>query len=216
MGKTDFVLWLMEHAYDLGYFRYFGLNQHVKNAAFEYDFIDNLETLKIRCKTLGKKYFFFLDELGKSAPKDVPWNKLNLELIQELEIIRKYRLTLASCSIGTVDRRITSPDHLDYLIEKTSLTAARIINFRRLYSTMIYNIPKTSIAFKEFEPAYFKLKAENNALIQTPLLKRFERLKNGERDSAIWEHRQQKKRDILKLYDLIASQSHTYRQEDLG
>jgi hypothetical protein len=157
MGKTDFLLWLMEQSYEFGYFKYFALNQHIENAPFEWEFISDLHTLKTYCRNLGKRVFYFLDELGKSAPKDIPWKKINLELIQELEIIRKYKLTLGSCAIGTVDRRILNANHLDYFIEKTTLTSAKVYSFRRKESFYINDIPKTTIKFKEFDPAYFTL-----------------------------------------------------------
>lgn len=202
-GKTDFILWLMKQSYELGYFKYFGLNQEIENAPFEYDFISDLQSLKERCKLLGKRYFYFLDELGKSAPKDVPWKKLNLELIQDMEIIRKYRLTLAGCSIGDVDRRIVNPRHLDYFIEKETLTRAKIYNFRKRYIATITDIPKTSIKFYEYRVAYFTLTPQSNTLIDHPIMVRFKRYKDGEKQGDIWESRQQKKREILKLYDLV-------------
>jgi len=206
-GKTAFVLWIMEQLHRLGLFRYFGLNQEIENAPFEYDFITDLQTLKERCKTLGKRYFYFLDELGKTAPRAIPYNKLNLELIQELEVIRKYRLTLAGCTIGNVDRRIISPQHLDYFIEKTDLTHATIYDFRRKDITKIRDISNTSIKFHEYKVAGFTLQP-TNPTFENPLFERFRKYKEGGKASEIWGHPQEKKRDIIKLYEYAITNSH--------
>lgn len=156
-GKTDFMFLLMEglHKHKFGF--EFGLNQELDYAPFEYDFITDMLTLEQRLVTLGrgKRYFYFLDELGKSAPRATPWGKINIELITKMEVKRKDKLSFGGCSIGDIDRRIVSPNYLDVYFKKVGLTTAKMHHLRRKTSSLIHNIPPTSVKFKEFTPALF-------------------------------------------------------------
>ena len=156
IGKTSFVLWLMEKLHEYGYFKYFGGNHlTLDNINFDYTVITDLQTLKRHCLSLNKKFFFFFDEIGKAMPKAVPWRKLTLEMIQDLEVIRMYKLTVGGCAIGDVDRRILSPSHLDFYIKKIDLKTAKLYHFRKRYEAMIRGIPMTSVKYDEYLVAKF-------------------------------------------------------------
>jgi len=154
-GKTDLMLWFMEQLYEYDYFQRFGLNQKITNAPFEWDFIYDLETLLRTCALLKKPYYYFLDELAKSANKSTAWEKTNLGLIKALEVRRKYKLSIGGAGIGEIDRRILSPTHVDVVIEKKGLTSAIVHHIQKRKSISLYNIPRTNIGFEEYEPALF-------------------------------------------------------------
>lgn len=201
-GKTDFVLMLMEKLCEYGYYKYFGMNQEVENAPFEYDYITDLQTLMTRVNMLKKKYLFFFDELGKSAPRAMPWSKLTLELIQKLEVKRKDKLSMIGCSIGDVDRRIVSPNYLDWHILKKSLTTADLYHLQKRYIAYITGIEPTSIKFSEFLTAQFTLKPQiNGEPLWVDWEERLDRHKKGEPVNAIWSSRMQKSRDYYKVRD---------------
>jgi len=159
IGKTDLMLTLMEGMYHNGYFKDegIGLNQQITNAPFEWKYFTDWETMKAYLTMWGKPFFYFFDELGKSAPKATPWGKINLKLITEFETKRKDRFSMGGCSIGDIDRRIVSPNYLDVYIRKTSLTTAKIHHLQKRATFNIRNIPKTTIGFKQFTPAKFTL-----------------------------------------------------------
>ena len=154
-GKTDLMFWFTEQLYEYDYFKFFGLNQHVENQPYEYDFIRDLETLLKRCTLLKKPYFYFLDELAQSANRSTSWEKTNLGLIKALEVRRKYKLSIGGAGIGEIDRRILSPLHIVVVIQKRSLTTAVIHHVQKEKDLWIYDIPKTNIKFKEYDPAVF-------------------------------------------------------------
>ena len=154
-GKTDLMLWFTEQFYKYGHFKYFGLNQPITNAPYEHDFIHDLESLLRRCTILKKPYFYFLDELARSANKATSWEKTNIGLIKALEVRRKYKLSIGGAGIGEIDKRILSPLHVDVVIQKTSLTTAIVYHVQKKKTKYLYKIPKTSIGFKEHEASIF-------------------------------------------------------------
>lgn len=154
-GKTDFMLWLMQQFHYFKMFRGFGCNQVLEDTPFEYDFISDLETLMKKVTTFNKRYFFFLDELGKSVARATPWDKLNIELIKEFETKRKFKLSIGACAIGQVDRRIKNPAHLDFYIRKLSLKTAKVYHLLKRKQLFISGISRTSIKFHEFKVAVF-------------------------------------------------------------
>lgn len=155
IGKTDLMLFLMENLFKFNYVKYYGLNQHIENAKFEWDYIRDLKTLLKRCSILNKPYFYFLDELAKSANKSTAWEKTNIGLIKALEVRRKYKLHIGGAGIGEIDRRIASPLHVDAVIEKKSLTTAVIHHLQKHKDYWMYDIPKTSIGYKQYQAAEF-------------------------------------------------------------
>lgn len=168
-GKTDFMLFLMERLHKHGLADGFGSNIEGLEAPFEIDFIDDYQTLKAKCKMLNpnpekhglKRYFFLGDEMGDWAPKDQPW--LNVKLIKELQLVRKYGLCMLACAIDGVDRRILNEKHFHGVFHKVSKSNPTIavyedwIRYRRIE---IINIPKTKIKFNTFYSASFYMEPQ--------------------------------------------------------
>jgi hypothetical protein len=168
-GKTDLNLLIMQRLHALGLGAGFGSNVPVKSD-FEVDFIEDFQTLKQRCQMLNpdperygmKRYFFFASEMGKWAARDIPWKNTNL--IRELQLVRKYGLSVLGDGIDRIDRRIFSPSHFHGFFEKHSKEkpqkAIYIDWTKKGKKTIIDNIPQTTIKYNTFHPARFFMEPE--------------------------------------------------------
>lgn len=177
-GKTNLNLFIMERLHALGLGAGFGSNMPLK-ADFEIDFIEDFETLVKRCKMLNpnpskhglKRYFFFASEMGSWAARDIPWK--NTPFIRELQLVRKYGLSLIGDGIDRIDQRIFSPSHFHGYFEKPSKSRPKKAVYvdwtKRGKKTPIDNIPKTSIDFDTFYSARFLMEPDNPILIDIPL-----------------------------------------------
>ncbi len=159
-GKTSLALYLMEIAYALGLFKYFAGNAELDDPPFPYVVIRSLEELQRYCESLHHRVLFLFDEMGLNVPRGTPWARLNTAFIVQLQVIRKFRLSLIGCLIGdSISETILNPDHLDAVIEKVSRTEAVFKDYRRNRSTFIAEIPKPKTKFKQYQVAWFSEKA---------------------------------------------------------
>lgn len=159
-GKTSLALYLMEIAYALGIFKYFAGNAELENTPFPYVVIRSLEALQQYCESLNHRVLFLFDEMGLNVPRGTPWARLNTAFIVQLQVIRKYKLSLIGCLIGdSISDTILNPDHLDAVIEKVGLTEAVFKDYRRSRATFIEGIPKPRTKFKQYQVAVFNEKA---------------------------------------------------------
>lgn len=177
-GKTDLNLFIMERLHALNLAHGFGSNMPLE-AQFEIDFIEDFQTLKERCKMLNpdpekyglKRYFFLASEMGKWAAQDLPWE--NTKFIRELQLVRKYGLSLLGDGIDRIDRRVFSPSHFHGFFEKHSKEhpekATYIDWTKKGKKTIIDNIPKTSIVYNTWYPARFSLEPEIPKQFKVPL-----------------------------------------------
>lgn len=164
-GKTNLNLLFMEilEESDLAYG--FGSNVKDLEAPFHIDFIEDFKTLKKTCQMLNpnpskyglKRYFFFGSEMGKWVPKDQPWNKTTLKLLEEFQTVRKYGLSFLGDAIDRIDERILSPSffHGKFVKKKHSLTTALYYDWLNGRKIWLYDIPKTKIKFDTYDSANF-------------------------------------------------------------
>ncbi len=157
VGKTNFILLLMEASHEYGYFRHYCGNVELEGPPFDYQLIRDLQTLKMYAKSLGRKVFFFFDEMGKNIPRGTPWMRLNLETLKSLEVIRKYKLTLGGAFIGqeSVSQKVLSPDYLDAYVVKLNLTKAILHDLRLRQQVRLMNIPPTRVRYAEYQDVSF-------------------------------------------------------------
>lgn len=211
-GKTDLNLFIMERLHKLGLASRFGSNIHGLEASFEIDFIEDFKTLKKHCIMLNpnpekyglKRYFFFASEMGKWAAQDIPWKNTNL--IRELQLVRKYGLSVLGDGIDRIDRRIFSPSHFHGFFEKHSKEhpekAVYIDWTKRGKKTMLQNIPRTSIKFNTWYPANFYMEPPTPNELNIPLNPEHE-LVLRYLDSGSWRkagiHPQEGKRALQKV-----------------
>lgn len=212
-GKTDLALFIMERLHALGLADGFGSNVPVK-ANFEIDHIEDFQTLKHRCQMLNpnpdkyglKRYFFFASEMGKWAAQDLPWK--NTSLIREMQLVRKYGLSVIGDGIDRIDKRIFSPSHFHGFFEKQSKekpqNAVYIDWTKRGKKTVIKGIPRTSIEFDTFHSARFTMEPTTPEDIAIPLNREHELVKLW-LDVGSWDkagvHRQEGKRALRKVLD---------------
>ena len=163
-GKTDWNLYQLERLHALGLGDAFGSNIAGLKADFEIDFIEDFETLKKRCQMLNpnpeahgiKRYFFLGDEMGDWAPRDQPW--LNVQLIKELQQVRKYGLSFLGSGISRIDARVLNEKHFHGYFEKMGKARQdRAIYYDWFNHRMVKlgGIPRTSIEFNTWYSASF-------------------------------------------------------------
>lgn len=227
-GKTDLNLFLMERLHELGLGAGFGSNIPIEDSPFEIDFIEDFETLKKRCQMLNpnpakygiKRYFFFASEMGKWAAQDIPWKNTNL--IRELQLVRKYGLSVLGDGIDRIDRRIFSPSHFHGYFQKHSKEkpqkAVYIDWTKGGKKTQIDNIPRTSLKFDTFHPARFTMEPETPEGIKFPLNQEHELVRQY-LDLGSWSkvgvHRQEGKRALVKVLEYHFTHClHDIKQEE--
>lgn len=123
-GKTTTAFNLMERAYkdERLRFKWFGSNvKGIRDCPFPSDYVTDMETLEETIDYVDGKCLFFFDEMGKSLGKRKFMARLNVEFLEKLQVIRKFKLSLIGCAIGdSVDREILKPYYLNSWIDKGS------------------------------------------------------------------------------------------------
>lgn len=176
-GKTDFNLLQFEILHELGLGSGFGTN--MKSVECDWiEHIDNFKDLKERCHMLNqnpgkggiKRFFFLISELADFVPRDKPWN--NVDFIKELQMVRKYGLSVISDSISRVDERVLNPNHFHgYFVKfkKGDPTVAKYYDWLNGRVDLIIKIPKTTIPFDTYESAFFYMEPQENSEFDIPL-----------------------------------------------
>jgi len=212
-GKTDLNLFIMERLHALGLAAGFGSNIPIK-APFHVDFIEDWQTLVRHCMMLNpnpekhgiKRYFFFWSEMGKSIAQDMPWE--NTKFVREMQLVRKFGLSVLGDGIDRIDKRIFSPSHFHGFFEKHSKErphkAVYIDWTKKGMKTTIDNIPKTTLGYNTFYPAVFFWEAETPDGLNLPLNEDHKIVKTY-RDTGSWKkagvRTQEGKRSLFKVLD---------------
>ena len=160
-GKTDLALLIAEILYNEGLFKHFATNIKIYSSPFPIKHITNLEDLnRWATDTLGKKLFIF-DEYGKAMRRRSPMASLNLKLIDQLQILRKYKLSTLAITVNEkyVDNAALGSDVLDGVFEKPDYKNQKLalyIDYLEYYTQTLTGIPGTSIEFDTWDVAPFK------------------------------------------------------------
>jgi len=212
-GKTDFNLLQLERIHDLGIGARFGSNMRTLKADFEIDFIQDFQTLEQTCRMLNpdpnkkglKKYFFFGSEIGKWAPRDQAWK--NTDLIEKLQTVRKYGLSMLTDAIERVDGRVLHPSFFAGLFNKPFKHNKKFATYEDWTTGQTYtfkDIPKTRIAYDTFETANFYMLPQGDADLVIPLSPEHEIVKKY-LECGSWKladiHPQEGKRAVQKVLD---------------
>jgi hypothetical protein len=160
-GKTDFSLLIAEILYGKGIMEHFATNIKIENVPFDIKHITNLDDLRLWCReTPGKKLFIF-DEFGKAFRRRTPMSSLNVKLIDELQILRKHKLSTIAVTVDEkyIDQTALGSDVLDgvfikpdYKNPKVALYVDNLEDFKK----RIIGIPRTSLDFDTWDVAPFK------------------------------------------------------------
>lgn len=166
-GKTDLSLLISEILYDYGVMKYLSTNIKVTESDIPIGFIDNLQDLEFWCRDNRGKKLFVLDEAGKSFRRRSPLSKINIELIDNLQVLRHYSLSLLFIAPAGryIDKTLFGTDILDLSIEKYNLKNALWFNHLVEESFMITDIPQSRVKFDTYNISTFK-RIGTNALPQ--------------------------------------------------
>lgn len=168
-GKTHLGFLLSEIIQASGIVKHFATNCRVLDSPFPIQFIDNLDDLRLWCETYSGKKLFIFDEFGKVFRRRTPMAKLNIEIMDDLQILRKHKLSIIaifpsekyvdSTTFGSdvLDVLITKPDNPNPKIsQKIALYHDILRNYRRTFE----NIPETKVKFDTWDTAKFKRHGE--------------------------------------------------------
>lgn len=164
-GKTDFSLLISETLYQLG-FRDFATNIDIINdLGLNFKIITNLEDLRFWAQDRKERKLFIFDEVGKTLRRRSPMSSLNIRLIDELQVLRKYKLSIIACTPAAkfVDSSILGSDILDGAFKKPWIFKDKKENQKiALYEDKLEdfyksldNIPGTNIKFNTWGTAPF-------------------------------------------------------------
>jgi len=149
--------------------KHFATNIEITESPFPIQQITNLEDLRFWCEnTPGKKAFGF-DEAGKAIRRRSPMSTLNIRLIDEFQILRKYKLSIIACTVSPkfIDNAVLGDDILDGFFAKKRFSKD-LMKCRKVvlyhdnldgFEQPFRNIPATSIKFNTWGTAPFREKA---------------------------------------------------------
>lgn len=163
-GKTDFGLLIAEIVHALGLIKYVATNVKIyESPDFEITPIIDLWNLKKWCKENKGPKLMALDEIGRTVSRRKPMSSLNVDIINEFQILRKYKLSMIIITIDEkyTDNAILGVDLLDGVFRKPLYNNPKIAlyddNLEPLHVS-IYDIPGTRIKFDTWDSAPFTQK----------------------------------------------------------
>ena len=159
-GKTDFALLIAETLFALDLIKHIATNIKTSSDIVPIEHIISLDILKAWCKEKRGRKLFIFDEVGKALRRRTPMSSLNVKLIDELQILRKYKLSILALTPNEkyIDRVALGTDVLDGVFLKTSFSNPKVGIYRDFLDGSrknLNNIPKTSIDFDTWDVAPF-------------------------------------------------------------
>ena len=169
-GKTDASFLIAEILARHNIVKHFATNVRVYESDFPVDRITNLDDLRFWCKNRAGRKLFILDEAGKSLRRRTPMSSLNIKLLDELQILRKYQLSLILIAPHEkyIDTAALGTDVLDAVIIKNPYGLENVIKGRKiaLYEDLFgerviefHDFPPTNVRFDTWDVAPFTEKA---------------------------------------------------------
>jgi len=146
---------------EYGIISHFATNVKIYSSSFHIEYITNLDDLRFWCKNNRGRKLFILDEAGKSLRRRTPMSKLNIKLLDQLQILRKHKLSLILVFPHEkyIDSATLGSDVLDAVIIKPNFQNRHIAIIYDLLQddqTTFTGIPGTSIDFDTWDVAPFK------------------------------------------------------------
>jgi hypothetical protein len=159
-GKTDLMLSIFEICFKLKLIEHFATNAFIIDSPFPIKQITNLDDLRDwSANTKGWKLFGF-DEIGKAGRRRTPMSSLNIKLLDDFQILRKYKLSIVSTTIDEtlVDRAMLREQILDGVFRKVVFKNPKIAQYVDLlekFDDTFIDIPRTLIHFDQWGTAPF-------------------------------------------------------------
>lgn len=204
-GKTDHSLFISEIVQANNLVKDFATNIKIYKAPYEIDYITNLDDLTDWCNVGTRRKLFILDEAGKSLRRRTPMSKLNIELLDKLQILRKFKLSIIMIAPDEkyIDSASLGSDVLDATIDKPEFNNPKIAIYADLMLRKIEgfsNIPATSIKYDTWDIAPFTLHRQiPKVQFSDPELRVLAQLGQGVKYSDIGLHPQQINRIVRKF-----------------
>jgi len=223
-GKTDMAFLISEIVYFTGVIKNVATNVKVYDSPFPIERITNLEDLRHWCRTVQGRKLYLFDEMGKSMRRRTPMASLNIKMLDDLQILRKYRLSLIGIAPADiyVDSAVFGSDLLDWIVIKNreSQKVALYKDLMEDIELIITDIPPTSIKFDTWDVAPFKEKANPELTFKEKNLELLWQWCNGASWNQLgFKHPQQFNRflrkNLKKLLESINVTSHTLEREDI-
>jgi hypothetical protein len=150
-----------------GKFEHFASNIHLYDCPFEIKHVTNLPDLKEWAEiNIGKK-LFILDEAGKAFRRRTPMAKMNIELMDNLQIVRKFKLSYIWIAPHEkyLDGSSLGSDILDGVFLKPYFKNRKLAIYEDQlegFNFTLTGIPPTSIKYNTWDIAPFTLKRPIN------------------------------------------------------
>jgi len=164
-GKTDFALLIMEILAKYNAMKNFATNIKVYKAPFPIQHITNLQHLEFWCRNVRGRKLFILDEAGKTLRRRRAMSVINIKVLDQLQILRKFMLSLIIVCPHEkyIDSATLGSDVLDAIIIKPNYKNPKVCIYHDLMEEIeiwFTEIPRTSVHFSTWDVAPFKLKGE--------------------------------------------------------
>ena len=166
-GKSDHALYTAEILYKYQVMNLFATNIRVYSTPgnMKIDRITDLYNLERWAEGNAGRKLYILDEFGKAARRRTPMSKLNIKILDKLQILRKYKLSWISIAPAEkyVDSASLGSDVLDYIVLKPKFNDPKIADYydvMRQISKGFKKLPRTSIHFDTWDIAPFTLEPE--------------------------------------------------------
>lgn len=142
--------------------KHFATNIKILDAPFEIKYITNLADLTQWCKETKGKKLFILDEAGRAFQRRTPMAKINVEIINQLQILRKYKLSSIYVTPNEryLDSTALGSDVLDGIFTKRSFKNQKLALYEDQlegFVLRLWEIPPTNIKFDTWDSATFTL-----------------------------------------------------------
>jgi hypothetical protein len=161
-GKTDLALLIAETLIGKDVLEHAATNVRIyPDSPIMLEQINALDDLEYWCQNnTGKKLYVF-DEFGKAMRRRTPMSGLNIGLMDNLQILRKYKLSLIIIAPADkyVDMASLGSDVLDITIDKPNPKNQKVALYTDLLDNITFrmlDIPRTHIKFDTWDIAPFK------------------------------------------------------------
>lgn len=177
-GKTNFSLKIAETLERYQEIPLHATNIKIVKSPFSIERIVDLETLEYWGKLSKERKLFIFDEAGKSVRKRTPMSGMNVRMLDNLQIMRKYQMSIIIITPDEryIDSTFLGEDLLDYIVEKPywdNQKIGDIYNCRTRTRERFFDIPSTSIQFDTNDIATFTQYAPKKRLLYKDADKQF-------------------------------------------
>jgi len=140
--------------------KHFSTNIKIYESPFPIKEITNLEDLRFWAKEEKGHKLFTFDEIAKAMPRRKPMASLTVELLNEFQVLRKYKLSILATTITErqADNAILDPAIIDGYFIKPNWANPKVVDYADYLEPLMdgfKDIPTTSIKYDTWDSAPF-------------------------------------------------------------